>query len=416
MNFNHREHRGKSEKAQSLTKKVQEIFCILGVIFLCLLWLEAEEKISLDVVIKEAKENNPEIKMLQNKYLATVQKITAVKTWEYPQLGVETNGSEQMYFIYQMLPFPGKLSLRGKVAENESKIIEQELNSKIREVVAMVKKTYWNYWLINKIIEIYHENIDLMKRFLNIANTQYAIGKVTQTDVLKANTELALMENMLVMFEQEKASTQAELNALLNRPPDTPLGKPEKPEKKEIKYTYEEIENIALKNSPEIKAKEYLYQRNISALSLSKREWYPDIMAGLKIDNMFNRTFMAQISVPLYYKKQFSIVEMSKKEKDMSEWDLQATKINTLKQLKNLWSKYESVKKSILTYETIILPLAKQTLEITEAGYRVGKNNFLDLLDSQRKYLDYNINYYKLITEKETIISELEQSVGIDLK
>ena len=416
MNFNHREHRGKSEKAQSLTKKVQEIFCILGAIFLCLLWLEAEEKISLDVVIKEAKENNPEIKMLQNKYLATKSRLVGIKTWEYPQLGVETNGSEQMYFIYQMLPFPGKLSLRGKVAENESKIIEQEFNSKIREVVAEVKKTYWNYWLINKTIEIYHENIDLMKRFLNIANTQYAISKVTQTDVLKANTEVALMENMLVMFEQEKASTQAELNALLNRPPDKPLGKPEQPKQKEIKYTYEEIENIALKNSPEIKAKEYLYQRNISALSLSKREWYPDIMAGLKIDNMFNRTFMAQISVPLYYKKQFSIVEMSKKEKDMSEWDLQATKINTLKQLKNLWSKYESVKKSILTYETTILPLAKQTLEITEAGYRVGKNNFLDLLDSQRKYLDYNINYYKLITEKETIIAELEQSVGIDLK
>jgi len=391
------------------------IACII-ILILLFNFCKAEEKISLDVVIKEAKENNPEIKMLQNKYLATVQKITAVKTWEYPQLGVETNGSEQMYFIYQMLPFPGKISLKSKVAEYESKITEQELNSKIIEVVAEVKKTYWNYWLINKTIEIYHENIDLMKRFLNIANTQYAIGKVTQTDVLKANTEVALMENMLVMFEQEKASTQAELNALLNRPPDTFLGKPEQPKQKEIKYTYEEIENIALKNSPEIKAKEYLYQRNISALSLSKREWYPDIVAGLKIDNMFNRIFMAQMSVPLYYKKQSSIVEMSKKEKDIAEWDLQATKINTLKQLKNLWSKYESVKKSILTYETTILPLAKQTLEITEAGYRVGKNNFLDLLDSQRKYLDYNINYYKLITEKETIIAELEQVVGIDLK
>jgi outer membrane protein TolC len=255
-----------------------------------------------------------------------------------------------------------------------------------------------------------------MKRFLNIANTQYAIGKVTQTDVLKANTELALMENMLVMLEQERVSIQAELNALLNRLPDAPLGKPEQPEQKEIKYTYEEIENIALKNNPEIKAKEYLYQRNISALSLSKREWYPDIMAGFKIDNMFNRTFMAQISVPLYYKKQSSIVEMNKKEKDMSEWELQSTKNNTLEQLKNLWSKYESIKKSIMIYETTILPLAKQTLEIAEVSYRVGKNNFLDLLDSQRKYLDYNINYYKLITEKETIIAKLEQVVGIDFK
>jgi outer membrane protein TolC len=69
-----------------------------------------------------------------------------------------------------------------------------------------------------------------------------------------------------------------------------------------------------------------------------------------------------------------------------------------------------------MIYETTILPLAKQTLEIVEVSYRVGKNNFLDLLDSQRKYLDYNINYYKLITEKETIIAKLEQVVGIDFK
>jgi hypothetical protein len=43
------------------------------------------------------------------------------------------------------------------------------------------------------------------------------------------------MENMLVMFEQEKISTQAELNALLNRPPEAPLGKPEKPEQERNK-------------------------------------------------------------------------------------------------------------------------------------------------------------------------------------
>jgi len=377
---------------------------------------ETEEKISLDLMIKEVKENNPEIKMLHNKYLATKQKITTVKTWEYPQLGFETSNTEQMYSISQMLSFPGKLSLRGKVAENESKITEQELNSKIREVVTMVKKTYWSYWLIDKTIDIYQENIDLMKRFLNIAQTQYAIGKVTQIDILKANTELVEMENMLVTLEQEKTSVQAELNALLNRKPEIPLGKPVQPEQKEIKYTYEELENITLKNSPEIKSKEFLYQRNISAVNLSKREWYPDIMSGMKIDNMSNRTFMAQIVVPLYYKKQSSIVEMSKREKDIAEWELQTTKITTFKELKDLLAKYESRKKSIQIYETNIIPLVKQTLKITETGYKIGKNDFLDLLDSQKRYLEYNINYYRYLAEKEIFLSELERVVGIDFE
>jgi outer membrane protein TolC len=255
-----------------------------------------------------------------------------------------------------------------------------------------------------------------MKRFLNIAQTQYAIGKVTQIDILKANTELVEMENMLVTLEQEKTSVQAELNALLNRKPEIPLGKPVQPEQKEIKYTYEELENITLKNSPEIKSKEFLYQRNISAVNLSKREWYPDIMSGMKIDNMSNRTFMAQIAIPLYYKKQSSIVEMSKREKDIAEWELQTTKITTFKELKDLLAKYEFRKKSIQIYETNIIPLVKQTLKITETGYKIGKNDFLDLLDSQKRYLEYNINYYRYLAEKEIFLSELERVVGIDFE
>ncbi len=376
----------------------------------------AEEYITLDSVIKIAKENNPEIKALSQKYLATKQKIAIVKTWEYPQVGFETSGTKQMYSVSQMLPFPGKLSLRGKVAENESKITKQELNSKIIEIIAMVKKSYWNYWLIEKTTKIYQENIDLMKRFLNIAMTQYAIGKVPQTDILKANTELALMENMLVLLEQEKISVQAELNVLLNLPPETPLGKPKQPEPKEIKYTYKEIKNLALKNRPELKAKEILYARNSNALSLAKREWYPDIMSGVKTDNMSNKTFMSQISIPLYYKKQSSIVEMNKREKEMAEWELQTTKIDTLKSLKDLWTKYQSRKKSVHIYETSIVPLAKQTIEITETGYRTGKNDFLDLLDSQKRYLECNLDYYKHIAESEIFLSELERIAGVELK
>lgn len=376
----------------------------------------SSHSVSLYELIRKVKENNPEIKALKEKYLAARQKITTVQTWEYPQLGFESRGDEKMYSVSQMLPFPGKLSLKGKVTKNESKITEQELNSKIREVVAATKKFYWNYWLINRIIEIYQENIDLMKRFFDIARTQYTSGKVSQTDVLKANTELAEMENMLVILEQEKISVQTELNALLNLKPETPLGPPVQPEIKEIQWTFEELENIALKDRPELKAKEFLASRNAAAVSLARREWYPDIMSGIKFDNMSNdKTAMVQISIPLYYKKQSSIVETMKKEKEMADWELQTTKISTLKELKDLWVKYQSRKKSVQIYETNIIPLAEQTLKIAEIGYLASKNDFLDLLDSQKRYLEYKISYYKYLTEKEIFLSELERVIGINL-
>jgi len=399
-----------------MIKTKLSIVCVIIFETFVINFCKAEEKtITPNEIIQEAKENNPEIKALTQKYLSTKQKIVTAKTLEYPQIGSEITNKKPMYSVSQMFPFPGKLSLKGKVAENESKIAEQELNSKIREVVAQVKKSYWMYWLIDKTIETYQENIELMKRLWNIAKTQYAVGKVTQTDVLKANIELSEIENMLIMLEQERVSTQAELNALLNRTPESPLGKPEMPEQKEVKYTAKELENLALKNRPEILAKNFLYEKNVSGLNLSKKEWFPDIMAGAKLGSMSN-TYMVQFAVPLYYKKQNSIVEAMKKEKEMAEWELQVIKINTLQQIKDLWTKYESRKKSIRIYETSIIPLTKQTLEITESGYRVGKNDFLDLLDSQKRYLEYNIEYYRRLAEKGIFFAELEKVVGVDLE
>jgi outer membrane protein TolC len=377
---------------------------------------KAEEIILLESVIKEVKENNPEIKILQNKYLADKQNIAIVKTWEYPQGGFEYSEGEQMYSVSQLLPFPGKLSLKQKIARCESEVSEQELNSKIREIIAITKKFYWSYWMADKMIDIYKENIDLMKGFADAAKTQYTIGKVPQTDLLKANIELAEMEKMLIMLEQEKISVMAELNTLLNQKPGTMLGKPQQPSPKEIEYTYEVLEKMTIRNSPEIKARELLCERNTLTVNLSKIEWYPDIMTGIKISNKDNTSFMVQISLPLYYKKQNSIIEKMKKEKEMAEWALESIKINTLKELRQLWTKYESLIKSVRIYETNIIPLSKQALEITAAGYSAGKNNFLDLLDSQKRYLEYNINYYKLLAEKEIILSEVERVTGIEMK
>lgn len=52
-------------------------------------------------------------------------------------------------------------------------------------------------------------------------------------------------------------------------------------------------------------------------------------------------------------------------------------------------------------------------MEITETEYRAGKSDILDLLDSQKRYLEYNIDYYKQLAESEIILSELEKIVGV---
>lgn len=393
------------------------LFVISATVFEVLMFnvcVAGQAEISLGEIVRRVKEDNPEIKALTQKYLSTKQRIIGVRTWEYPQVGVEYK-TELMGLVSQAVPFPGKLSLKRRVVESEVRIAEHELRAKIGEVVAETKKLYWEYFLTQKMIEIYQENTEIMERFLNIAKAQYTVGKVAQTDVLKANIELAEMEKMLIILKQKETSIQAKLNALSNRDPDTPLGKTERPQQEEIKYGFEELRKMGLSNRPELKMEEFKYERNSLKLDLAKRDWYPDIMFSVKFGEMSDVTYMLQAAIPLYYKKQVSVIQTMDKEKEMTEWELQTIKIDTIQKIKDLLSKYESEEKAILIYETTILPLAEQTLKITETGYRSGKNSFLDLLDSQKRYLGHNIEYYVRLVESQVARIELERVLGVDL-
>jgi len=374
-----------------------------------------EPRVALEEVLKEVEKSNAEVKVFTQKYLAIKQKAVVSRTWEYPLLGIEYT-TEPMGSISQMVPFPGKISLKGRIAENESNMAQAELNSRRREVIAQAKRSYWQYLLTDKMIEIYEENIGIVERISSIAGTKYVIGEVAQTDLLKANIELAEMENMLTLLEQERISVQAELNALMNRSPDAPLGRPLKPEEGEVEYSFEELRELALNNGPELRAKEFLYRMNSLSTDLARREWFPDIMFSVKFGRMAGATYMAQAEIPLYYRKQTSTIEMMNREREMAEWELQATKANTLQALRDLWSKYESRKKTVQSYEGSILPLAEQALRVAEAEYRAGRTDFLDLLDSQRRYLEHNIAYYEQLVQRGVFRSELERVIGIELE
>ncbi len=387
---------------------------LLLILFLAPGYLFSLETLDVDWFIKEAVERNPKILSLKRKLAADKYKIDIEKSLDYPIAGVEFAKADTMFSLEQTILWPGRLSLKGKVAESEYKMTEQELNSEMIATVYQSKKSFWMYWLTDRTIDLYSENISVMKRFLNIAKTHYAVGKVTQTDILKANSELSKMESILVDIEQSRLKSVAELNSLVNKKPDAPVGKPSGKFSPDIDVALDKLISIAHDNLPKIKFQKLLYEKNIYGLGLTKLQWFPDIMAGVKFSAMEN-IYMLKMPVPLYFGRQIASVKSFSEEKESSVKALESSKANAARDIQEFLTTYDSKKKIAVIYETSILPLAKQTLEITESAYRTGKNDFLDLLDSQKRYLDYNIEYIRVISEKEISLAELEKAVGVSL-
>lgn len=379
--------------------------------------------LTLVQTLETAQKNNPEIRAAKKRWAAARAKIRVEKTLEKPQISYERmySGDEKLLGISQEFPFPGKLSLKGQVASKEAEMMEQGYRSKEREIQTQVKSAYAMHFLSVKSIQIFDENVELMRRFAKVTESKYSVGKVSQAEVLRAQIELSKMMNMLVTLNQEKETSQAMLNTLLSLPPQNPIGAPQEPNIRRVRESLEDLQEKALANRPELLASKTAIERSGKAITSSRLEYLPDIMAQYKTRQAMNpemdntNDIMVGLTVPLWFWKQNSMVKMAKADKEMNEAEYQAMKNMTLFGVTDLLIKVKTSERLVDLYRTSVIPQAEQALKISETAYQSDKMSFLELIDVQRNLLQFRIEHYQHLAEYEQRAAELERVVGKDL-
>ena len=83
--------------------------------------------------------------------------------------------------------------------------------------------------MVYRNLEVYSRDKELVAQFARIAEQKYAVGQVSQPDVLRAQVELTRLINRVTTETLALGTAQARLNALLSRPPEGPFGETRKP-------------------------------------------------------------------------------------------------------------------------------------------------------------------------------------------
>ena len=401
----------------------------------------AEDKqtiLTLDSALKTAIENNPEIKTLKNKFESYKIKAKKEGVLDEPKFGIgflnlpstnfslrEMDETMKEFKLMQSLPFFGKLSLREEVATIEARMTEEEYNEKRNEIVSKVKKTYYEFFLIIKSTEITEKNKMLLEEIVRITDAKYSSGSGLQSDVLRAQVELAKMKNELIMLEQKKKTSEARINSLLFREIDTQIGNIEELKNKEFNKDLTELQNITIENKPVLKLANLMVKKNETVLNLSKKEYLPDFdlgvsygqrdskMDGTKRNDMFS--LMLTINLPFLWGKRGYEVDISKIEIESAKSNYDSMKNEIFFMIRDLLSEIEKDKRMINLFETGILPVAKQALKTTRANYESNKVDFLALLETQMILYKYEIEYLNILVEYEKNLAELEFVIGRSL-
>lgn len=393
--------------------------------------------IKLDQLIEEALQNNPEILSVKKKWEVFKEKVPQARALPDPMIGfgivsLPTNFSfrdEDMTMkeisISQMFPLFGKRRIMGEMAEKEAEAVFNEIQEKVNKVIKEVKSTYFELSYNYRAIEITQKNKEILENFAKIAETQYSVGMGIQQDVVKAHIEVSKMIDEIIMLNQRKKGLEAKLISLLNRPPESMLGKPEDINLRKLHLSIDELKRMAIEINPVLKGMKKMIEAKGKAYELAKKEYYPDLNLKFSYGQRDNSpemkrrdmlTGMMEINIPIFYKSKQNR-KLAEILADIRSLDAQyrAMENEIIFMITDMVSMLERTERQIELYKTGIIPQATIQVSSAMSAYRVGKADFMTMLDSQMTLYKYELEYYKGLTEYEKNLASIEAIVGKQL-
>jgi outer membrane protein, heavy metal efflux system len=386
----------------------------------------SELRIDLPGLIGELESVNPEIKAARQRWEASQAVVPQVQTLPDPRLQL---GYQRMpmvppvvegaiYGFGQDIPFPGKLSLKGEVAQREAERLEQEFNATRLRLIATLKEAYFNLHYVHKSIEIVERNKVLLMQFEKTAKTRYSVGQAAQQDVFRAQVEISRVLDRLAVLDQQKESLHAAINRLLNRPPAGPLGTPAEVQTTILTIPLQELSRRAEEFSPALLATAKGIDRSERSVSLAKRQYYPDFditALGLRNDKINDNGYqvMVGIKIPLFYEtKQKQGVREAQASLEGAREEFATTRQDLLFQVKDGFVQAQRAERLITILRDAIIPQATLALQAAQASYTVGKVDFLTLLNSLLILQDSQLELHGEMVNHEKALARLEAVTG----
>jgi outer membrane protein TolC len=399
--------------------------------------VNAPAPLALQAMIEEATGQNPEIAEMRRRFDMMRARLPQAKALPDPVLSYGYAGnavplppfdiqkgdpsSARMLSLTQEIPYPGKLALKGRMANVAAEAGYWEYEQTRLNVIAEVKDAYFDLFYLHKAVETVTKNKELLEKFARIAEASFSVGKGLQQDVLKAQVEISKLTEELTILEQRRELAGARLNALLYREPEAMVGKPEEIRPRDFALSLAALQQTALESYPALRAQRRRIDREKYGVELARKEFYPDFTVGL---TYFNRPGLPEmygvnigVKVPLWFwQKQRPAVAEAMAGAAAERQRAENTTSILFYRIKDRYLAATTAQRLVQLYGTTIIPQATLSFESAITGYEVGKVDVLTLLDNLITLRVYQLSYYEQLANVEKAIAALEQLVGVTLR
>ncbi|HSH52833.1 MAG TPA: TolC family protein [Bacteroidales bacterium] len=385
----------------------------------------------LNRYLQIAAENNPELQVKFNEYMAALEVIPQAKALPDPQIAfayfvspVETRMGPQQFKISvsQFFPWFGTLGNKKDAAAEFAKEKYENFEETKSKLFNDVKADYFNLYFNQKSINVLRENIELLRTIQKMATVKVEAGLVSMVDEYRVQMEMNDLENQLALLRNNQWTLEISFKNLLNVDGNLLIDLPDRLWRTDLSLSKQAALDSVQSKNHQLLQLEFKQAALAFKKQAAKLEGKPDIKIGFDYifigegeNNLSGKDAFVfptvGITIPLYRNKYKAMVQevvyqeiANKKRKE--------SKSNTLETLfENTWKNYVDADRRITLNENQ-LELAQKSLKVLETEYATANQNFEEILRMERKVLQYHLALEKAVADKQAAIAIINYLMG----
>ena len=391
---------------------------------------------AVDIAVRE----NPNLSEMQARYEALAEVPSQVGTLPDPIISLNAmnfptdsfdRDQEPMTQVQigfsQVFPFPGKLGLKEEASEYDAQAAGHSVDETRLKLIQNVRSKWWQLYYLDRALETVGKNKALLHQFITVAKAKYETGKGLQQDVLLSQLELSKLIDQEIQLHAIRRNKGIQLNILMGRPANGEVFLPDAVSKTMPSLVDETVlYRMAESARPRLKQVETQIDAAQSRLNLAKRNHYPDFKLGVTYGDRTGdnppfqggrrsdfMSVMVGVKVPIYSgRKQSKAVTQKSLELQRNRYALLDELGLVQAAISSAFTDYHKAKQQFSLFGSGIVPQAQQTVQSMLAGYQVSEVDFLNLVRSQMTLFNYELQYWKALSDARQALARLEAAVG----
>jgi outer membrane protein TolC len=353
---------------------------------------------TLAALVQEALARNPDLRAAEEALRAARERPDQASALADPVLGVTyTNegwsptlgampDAALAVLVSQDLPYPGKRRLRGEIAARAVDEVAPQVARLRLGIAASVRRSYYGLLQARAISALTREQADVWEQIEGVARARYSVGQGNQQDVLRTQVELTRVGQVLAEQESQAKVRLAEINRLLDGPPDAPLPTPgtlaEAPAAAGLAAELERLGPA----SPERAAARAALERARLAVDLARKEYRPDftVQAAYMNRGRLDPMWQAGVSVtlPVRRKRRASAVAEAEALVRSAEARAGAVDLQLRLRTQERLAQLDAARTITALYREGIVPQDRMSVEAAIASYQAGRVPFITVLEA----------------------------------